>query len=117
MQIFIPVVREITTLVMGQIAEIKKAVKAVVMVGGFGQNGFLRESLRLVLGSRVEIIQSPCAYVVYASPMHFVTQPDESRQLESCYPWSINERLGWSIDGPRTSFNWLPIGTQTLRFR
>lgn len=58
-----PVLREITALVEGQISETKRAIKAVLMVGGFGQNGYLRESLRLALGSRVEIIQSPSACV------------------------------------------------------
>ena len=42
-QIFEPVIQEVLTLVQGQIASTGKKVKAVLMVGGFGQNAYLRE--------------------------------------------------------------------------
>ena len=67
-QIFMPVLQEITSLVKGQVAATKKNVKAVLMVGGFGQNGYLRESLRVQLGQKIQIIVSPHGCVSHLAP-------------------------------------------------
>lgn len=56
--IFEPVVKEVIALIMGQIAATKAPVKAILLVGGFGQNTFLRDSVRQALGS-IEVMQSP----------------------------------------------------------
>ncbi|KAL8676432.1 MAG: hypothetical protein Q9224_007287 [Gallowayella concinna] len=58
--IFDPVVKEIIDLINGQIEATKAQVKAVLMVGGFSQNVFLRDSIRqAVLGRGIEVMQSP----------------------------------------------------------
>lgn len=56
-------VKEVLALIMGQIAATKAPVKAVLLVGGFGQNTFLRDSVRQAVASHgIEVMQSPNAY-------------------------------------------------------
>jgi len=43
---------------MGQINATKSPVKAVLLVGGFGQSGYLRDCIRAAVGN-VEVMQSP----------------------------------------------------------
>lgn len=50
-KIFEPVVQEVVSLVRGQIAATNKKVNAVLMVGGFGQNAYLRETIRASIGT------------------------------------------------------------------
>ena len=58
--IFDPVVKEVLNLVIGQIQAAKRHVKAVVLVGGFGQSAYLRDAIREEVRSRgVEVLQSP----------------------------------------------------------
>lgn len=58
--IFEPVVKEILKLVMNQIKATSTSVKAVLMVGGFGQNAYLRDRIRAeVAPLNVEVMQSP----------------------------------------------------------
>lgn len=57
--IFEPVVQEIVTLVKGQIAATGKKVNAVLMVGGFGQNAYLRETIRASIDRNIEVMQPP----------------------------------------------------------
>ena len=58
-KIFDPVVDEVVALVRGQIEATQKKVKAVLMVGGFGQSAYLRESLRAAVDPGVEVMQPP----------------------------------------------------------
>ena len=57
--IFAPVLREIISLVKGQIKSTKRKVKAVLLVGGFGQSAYLRESLKKAVGSSTEVLAPP----------------------------------------------------------
>ena len=58
--VFRPVIDEVITLVKGQVRATKKIVKAVLLVGGFGQSAYLRDSIRgAVEGSGIEVMQSP----------------------------------------------------------
>ena len=58
--IFDPVIKEIVSLVLGQITATKNSVKAVLLVGGFGQNTFLRDSIRQAVSPLgIEVMQSP----------------------------------------------------------
>ena len=70
-EIFEPVVTEIVDLIRGQInqvASLGKNVKAVLMVGGFGQNAYLRERIRRDLaGKGIEVVQSPNGSVTVSS--------------------------------------------------
>jgi hypothetical protein len=60
--IFEPVILHIIKLVKDQISSTQKEVKAVLLVGGFGQNAYLKERLRISLGSSVEILQPANAW-------------------------------------------------------
>lgn len=65
--IFEPVLNEVLSLVMAQIKTSKVTVKAVLLVGGFGQNAYLRDSIRKEVrssaGSRnTEVIQPKDGY-------------------------------------------------------
>ncbi|KAL8681934.1 MAG: hypothetical protein Q9186_001942 [Xanthomendoza sp. 1 TL-2023] len=58
--IFDPVIKEIIDLINGQIEATRAQVKAVLMVGGFSQNVYLRDSIRqAVLERGIEVMQSP----------------------------------------------------------
>ena len=55
-----------TKLVMGQLKASKKDVKAILLVGGFGQSAYLRGSIHKevmsALSAKTEVIQSPNQY-------------------------------------------------------
>lgn len=58
--IFEPVVKEVIRLVTEQIKAAKRHVKAVVLVGGFGQSAYLRDAIREEVRSHgAEVLQSP----------------------------------------------------------
>ena len=44
-QIFEPVLNEVTKLVINQMKACEKPITAVILVGGFGQNGYLRDEI------------------------------------------------------------------------
>ena len=56
--IFDPVVEEIISLVKAQIRATATTVKAVLLVGGFGQSAYLRDCIRAEVGD-IEVMQSP----------------------------------------------------------
>lgn len=56
-EIFDPIINQIIELVKGQIRATNRTVKAVLLVGGFGQNNYLKESLRNALGNSVRVLQ------------------------------------------------------------
>lgn len=51
-----PVVEEVVALVRGQIAATYKQVRAVLLVGGFGQNACLRETIRAAIDPAIEVM-------------------------------------------------------------
>ena len=57
--IFDPVVKAVLNLVTDQINAAKRPVKTVILVGGFGQNGYLRDAIREKVSSNVDVMQSP----------------------------------------------------------
>lgn len=58
--VFRPVIDEVITLVKGQVRATKKKVKAILLVGGFGQSAYLRDSIRdAVEDSTIEVLQPP----------------------------------------------------------
>jgi len=58
--IFKPILDEVLKLVTGQIRASRKPMKAIILVGGFGQNAYLRDSIRQeVKRLKVEVMQSP----------------------------------------------------------
>jgi tRNA A37 threonylcarbamoyltransferase TsaD len=60
--IFDPVINQVIALVKGQISSTKRNVKAVLLVGGFGQNIYLKERLRSCLSSLIEVRQPANAW-------------------------------------------------------
>ena len=57
---FEPVLEEVVRLVTGQIKASKKAVKAVIMVGGFSENSYLIDAItHAVEQYNVEVMQCP----------------------------------------------------------
>ena len=58
-KVFEPVIREVITLIEGQIEATKKPIKAVLLVGGFGQSAYLRDRIRQAIGTKMEVMQSP----------------------------------------------------------
>jgi molecular chaperone DnaK (HSP70) len=55
--IFDQVVDEIIPLVKEQITRTGKAVKAILMVGGFGQSPYLRDAIRAAVASNIQVLQ------------------------------------------------------------
>ena len=51
--------QEVIALVKEQIAGTKRTVKAVLLVGGFGESAYLLKSLRVALGPRIEVMVPP----------------------------------------------------------
>jgi hypothetical protein len=60
--IFEPVILQIIKLVKDQISSTQKTVKAVLLVGGFGQNAYLKDRLRISLGNGIEVLQPANAW-------------------------------------------------------
>ena len=49
---------------LGQIKATGKAVTAILLVGGFGQNAYLRDQIRKAVGD-IQVMQSPNGYMVF----------------------------------------------------
>ena len=60
--IFEPVVQKIIKLVKGQILATNKKISAIILVGGFGQNNYLKERLRSSVGKSIQVLQPPNAW-------------------------------------------------------
>jgi len=60
--IFEPVVEKTIKLVKGQIQATNKKISAVILVGGFGQNNYMKERLRSSVGESVLVLQPPNAW-------------------------------------------------------
>ena len=58
-EIFSPVLEEIIALVKGQISSTPRKIKAIILVGGFGESAYLRKALRAAVGSGIEILIAP----------------------------------------------------------
>jgi tRNA A37 threonylcarbamoyltransferase TsaD len=93
-KIFEPVVQGVIRLVQDQIEESNRKIKAVLLVGGFGQNNYLKERLRAALKSnpnKVEVIQPPHAWTA-------VVQGAVMKGLAN-----YDNKLGMVQVGPRTA--------------
>ena len=112
--IFDPVVNEVVTLVRGQIAATQKKVKAVLMVGGFGQSAYLRETIRSSIDPAIEVMQPPNGWtaVVRGALMKGLSElaPDtervkvESRVARKHYGTEIMSRYDSSKHAKSTSW-------------
>lgn len=116
-KIFDPVVDEVVALVRGQIAATNKQVKAVLMVGGFGQNAYLRETVRAAIDSKIEVMQPPNGWtaVVRGALMKGLSQlePDTervkvaSRTARKHYGTEIMSKYDSSKHAKSTSWLWV----------
>jgi tRNA A37 threonylcarbamoyltransferase TsaD len=64
-KIFEPIVQQVIKLVKDQIIATNRKIMAVLLVGGFGQNNYLKERLRMALisiTSKIKVIQPPHAW-------------------------------------------------------
>ncbi|TVY82722.1 Heat shock 70 kDa protein 12A [Lachnellula suecica] len=61
-EIFDPVIQQVIELIQGQIRATEKNIRAVLLVGGFGQSMHLKERLRNALGDTIEVLQPPNAW-------------------------------------------------------
>jgi molecular chaperone DnaK (HSP70) len=64
--VFEPIILKIIELVRGQITSSKVPIRAVLLVGGFGQNAYLKERMRAALGG-TEVLQPPGAWTAIVS--------------------------------------------------
>jgi molecular chaperone DnaK (HSP70) len=55
--IFEPIILKVIKLVQGQMLATKKKIRAVLLVGGFGQNNYLKDRLRSFFDKNIEILQ------------------------------------------------------------
>jgi sugar (pentulose or hexulose) kinase len=61
-EIFEHVILQVIKLVKDQIKSTNKKIKAVLLVGGFGQNAYLKERLRTALGTEITVMQPTNAW-------------------------------------------------------
>jgi hypothetical protein len=64
--IFEPVITEILKLVVDQILATKKSIKAVILVGGFSNNSYLRKKLQAEVERPIQVYQPANRYVLAA---------------------------------------------------
>lgn len=65
--IFDPVIGQIVQLVKEQILTTKTDIKAVLLVGGFGANAYLKDCLKAAVGSDIEVMQPSNAWLAVAN--------------------------------------------------
>ena len=81
--IFDPVINRIISLVQGQIIATEKNIKAVLLVGGFGQSFYLKERLCRVLGSSIEVRQPPNSWTAVVRGAVMMGAQSDAVQLQS----------------------------------
>lgn len=110
--IFEPIVTQIIKLVKDQIKASNTKIKAVLLVGGFGQNNYLKEQLRIALGSKIEVMQPPHAWtaVVQGAVMKGLATYDHNladvvvggRTARKHYGSTVTKKFDPAIHSPST---------------
>jgi hypothetical protein len=97
--IFDPVVNKVITLVNEQIRATSRAIKAVLLVGGFGQNNYLKERIRSSVGSSIQILQPPNAWtaVVRGAVMMGLAQFDPTLSSVSVASRAARKHYGTEL--------------------
>jgi hypothetical protein len=57
----------VVSLVKSQIKATRRTVRAVLMVGGFGQNAYLKERITVSINRNIEVIQTINRYILSCS--------------------------------------------------
>jgi hypothetical protein len=81
--IFDPVIDQVIALVKGQMTATKRTIKAVLLVGGFGQNLYLKERLRASMSSSIEVRQPANAWTAVVRGAVMVGSQTDAVQLLS----------------------------------
>lgn len=81
--IFDPVINRVISLVKGQIITTETDIKAVLLVGGFGQNFYLKERLCSFLGSSIEVRQPPNSWTAVVRGAVMMGAQSDAVQLKS----------------------------------
>ncbi len=81
--IFDPVINRVISLVKGQIIATETNIKAVLLVGGFGQNFYLKERLSSFLGSSIEVRQPPNSWTAVVRGAVMMGAQSDEVQLQS----------------------------------
>lgn len=98
-EIFEPIVKQVIDLVWGQIKATRRKIKAVLLVGGFGQNNYLKERLRKGLINninQIEVIQPPHAWtaVVRGAVMKGIANHDNKLVAVHIGPRAARKHYG-----------------------
>ena len=96
--IFEPVINKIIDLVKNQIEATEKKIRAVLLVGGFGQNNYLKESLRTALGSSVDILQPTNAWTAVVRGAVMMGLANANKQLSTVNVVSRAARKFYGIE-------------------
>lgn len=94
--IFDPVINKIIDLLRDQISTTRKAIKAVLLVGGFGQNNYLKQRLRASLDKEIDIMQPPHAWtaVVRGAVMMGLAKTDKALERVGVLARSARKHYG-----------------------
>lgn len=98
-EIFDPIVGQIISLVWGQIVATKVKVKAVLLVGGFGQSNYLKEQIRGAMikrSKKIEVLQPPDAWtaVVRGAVMKGLANCDDKLARVQIGPRAARKHYG-----------------------
>jgi molecular chaperone DnaK (HSP70) len=98
--VFEPVVERVIELVRDQIASTNVGVKAVLLVGGFGQSSYLKERLRTSLAKinqEIEVLQPPDAWtaVVRGAVMKGLANHDDKLAAVHIGPRAARKHYGF----------------------
>jgi tRNA A37 threonylcarbamoyltransferase TsaD len=98
-KIFEPVVQQVVGLIKEQIVATNRKITAVLLVGGFGQNNYLKERLRSALtnsANKIEVIQPPHAWtaVVQGAVMKGLATYDSKLAIVHVGPRKARKHYG-----------------------
>jgi Ethanolamine utilization protein EutJ (predicted chaperonin) len=96
--IFEPVIEKIIELVRGQIRATNKPIRAILLVGGFGQNNYLKERLRATFGQSMDVLQPPNAWTAIVRGAVMMGLANSSSKLASVSLESRAARKHYGIE-------------------
>jgi len=98
--IFDPIIEKVIALTQSQIRNTKMPVRTVLLVGGFGQNNYLKQRLRAALGPAVEILQPPNAWtaVVRGAVMMGLARADSALTAVGMASRSARKHYGITLN-------------------
>lgn len=112
--IFDPVINQVIFLVKGQIIATETNIKAVLLVGGFGQSFYLKERLGSFLGPSIEIRQPPNSWTAVVRGAVMMGAESEEVQLQSRvarkhYGIELEREYNASLHSLDQTYTYLPL--------